>query len=297
MKYVFLFGAGASKYSGGINKMPPLGGELFEELKSNFPKTWGNLSLDLIKDFENKKVGFEKPMTKLFNETDTSQLMKDMALYFSQFNIINKKNLYSKLVSEILNMKLTNNVLLSTINYEGLIEKAIEFCEGRLSYCFEGIEKKKINLVKLHGSCNFLSKYAKVSGGGQIIGLTIGGGGIEAIPFEMVNGYHKGDNQLNPIMAIYAQNKPFQFLPLEIEFITRLWEKSVFLAEKVFIVGVKPNLEDFHIWGPLLKTRAKLYFVFSLEDFNYLRKKTGINEGYLGDTFESTFTKLINELN
>jgi hypothetical protein len=84
---VILFGAGASKYSGGLNTQPPLGKELIEELAGRFPDTWGDRHGIKIESFI---PDFEKGMAELIRVMDGrgedySQYLRDLARFFSNF--------------------------------------------------------------------------------------------------------------------------------------------------------------------------------------------------------------------
>ena len=122
-KILILFGAGASHGAGGLNAIPPLGITLFEELSERYPNTWGKLPPQTNELFQkNFEFGMEQIYSKLDNMND---LLKDMAKYFSKFNIIDPySNLYFKLIECYLQPIRSDELLLSTINYDCLIELA-----------------------------------------------------------------------------------------------------------------------------------------------------------------------------
>ncbi len=84
-KVLLLFGSGASHGSKGLNKKPPLGRDLFEELSTLFPKTWGKIDKETSSLF---KEDFELGMEKLYDEEKrVADHLKDMSIYFSKLRL------------------------------------------------------------------------------------------------------------------------------------------------------------------------------------------------------------------
>jgi|SRR5215204_4569310 len=86
MRLAFLTGAGASRGAGGITPYdPPLGFELYEYLRNEYPETWGSLPNNFDSLFRDN---FEIGMAELWNaQLDIgSRLIIDMAVYFSRFD-------------------------------------------------------------------------------------------------------------------------------------------------------------------------------------------------------------------
>jgi hypothetical protein len=92
-KDVVFFGAGASAGCGDVNPhTPPLGNELYGQLKARFPATWGRLGSWIAEPFEN----FEKGMKLAFesgSSLELQSLMCEMGVYFSEFESVNDSNL------------------------------------------------------------------------------------------------------------------------------------------------------------------------------------------------------------
>jgi hypothetical protein len=98
---VVLFGAGASRACDDICPyQPPLGKDLYNELASYFPLTWGRLPTTFHREFQND---FEMAMDKLTRSEEFSLnvplLMRNMAEYFIEFRPTDDSNLYIKFKS------------------------------------------------------------------------------------------------------------------------------------------------------------------------------------------------------
>lgn len=106
-KNIILFGAGAS--FGSIDVIPyapPLGGQLYNELRSRFTGTWGSLPSGLDQLFSNS---FEDGMKAIWDSNNLSQniatLMKNMGYFFSEFRIRKPtNNLYFHFLKELNNV-------------------------------------------------------------------------------------------------------------------------------------------------------------------------------------------------
>src|SRR3989344_3495636 len=139
-KILLLFGAGASNGSGGVNIIPPLGNELFKELCNQFPDSWNyKIKGNLREKFE--KEGFEIGMQSLYKNpedlaADVANLLREMTIYFSKFTIVNRQNLYLKLVNQFSNEFKNREIIIATLNYECLIEYAL--ISNRLNIDWDG---------------------------------------------------------------------------------------------------------------------------------------------------------------
>ena len=80
--------------------------------------------------------------------------MQDMACYFSQFGQNNSnQNLYNRFIDKI--KPHANNISLSSLNYDILLESAISVNELGVNYSEKPIQNS-IFVWKIHGSCNFI---------------------------------------------------------------------------------------------------------------------------------------------
>ncbi len=291
MKNIFLFGAGASYGCGGINHKPPLGTELFNVLRGSFPQTWGKLPNSLSSIFSNN---FEKGMDVIWKKhsQNTGILMKDMAVFFSKFGIIKTEvNLYRKIIEKIKEKKLLDQTIFASLNYDCLLEIASSISEVKVSY--SGPNKNSSNILKLHGSCNFVPKNIQASlGVTYTSGVSFNSELTSIKPIEVENWCYS-NNALYPSMAIYMKNKPLQIGEPTIQSFQKYWQEEVIRAEKIFIIGVNPNLEDKHIWDCLSEAKGKNYFCGSKNGFSNWQKQVKRKDNYIGNRFKDSISQIL----
>ncbi len=155
---IALFGAGASYGAGHIlPKAPPLGKDLYKELARYYPPSWGSLPKEIKASFE---TGFEQGMQVLWDKysSNIALLMRHMTLYLAQFRPDGShQDLYSRLFRELKNHGITSRILFSTLNYECLLEIAASALGLKVDYGESEVTSNTVQIMKLHGSCNFLS--------------------------------------------------------------------------------------------------------------------------------------------
>jgi hypothetical protein len=96
-------------------------------------------------------------------------------------------------------------------------------------------------------------------------------------------------------MSIYMQDKPMQFTSDKIKNTQKRWSDEVVNAERILIVGVRPNPDDKHIWDSLSRTSAKIGFIGGRKEFrrwkNHFRKNNKSN--FIGGRWLENFDKSI----
>lgn len=294
---VFLFGAGASYGAGEIiPERPPLGIQLFAELARIYPGSWGRLPTDIKGAFS---INFEAGMAEVYKQLGMAipQLMRELAIYFIQFRPVGRDCLYRKLVRDLTTAGLGSRTTFSTLNYECTLEFSIVAEQSTISY-FEQNPTSGYPVWKLHGSCNFFSKGLQ-AGQGVLYGTgVVFEGGIQALPnIEDVVRHCLIETGLAPVMNLYMESKPLAVSPSSIKQIQSWWVEAVTAAKSVVTVGVQPNINDQHLWGPLAATKAKLFLVGSENACNdwIAGFRTGPSK-YLGNRFSSTYSDILKAL-
>lgn len=284
MKGVLFFGAGASHGSSNVlPKSPPTGSGLFNELNKTFP-AWKSLLNSLTEKF-NEPYGFENGMNYIWENYSelVPDLMQDMARYFVQYELDNsQKDFYSQLIVYLIENGKIDHYILSTINYDLLIEKALDLARREYHYGLESLEiPNKTLLLKLHGSCNFTVKGIKVKKGmvNYRSAATFYGNGITPLGPDQISNYCSS-SALYPCMSLYAPGKPNQMARSTIEKIQKNWQKYIKSAEKIIVVGAKPFVSDSHIWDYIAKSKGDLYYIGNKEKFN-----RWVNEQKIGKPF------------
>lgn len=291
MQRLILFGAGASYGSeSAIPKCPPLGAELFQELRMAYPGTWGKLPPVFNRKFNSN---FEEGMSLLTNLRPYSEnvvyYMKELGKYFAQYDIDDDSNLYYKFLNEL---DSPEKYVYSSLNYELLFEAAVKRANLNLSY--EETKFNELLLLKLHGSISFLHSRGatfeniKLVGAAPMIDFP-----IEIATREKVIEFCNSHLTLYPVMCFYMKNKPTQLAPTLIKRIQSKWQQEVMRAERILIIGVKPNIGDEHIWRFLSQTNAKIGYIGSeLEFANWtMRFRKYHSDSYLGNTWKGGFDR------
>jgi hypothetical protein len=265
VKNVVLFGAGASYGSPHIlPESPPLGGSLFQKLRSLYPHPWADLPSPYIKEFED----FERGMLRVMESGEhwIGPLMQAMTLFFTSFRPDGSRlDLYSQLLTNLKTTGVISDTLFSTLNYECVLELAASQVGLSVNYNELPNPPNCVTVWKLHGSCNFIPDPQEISmrrGASYAWGMTLN---VKLRPVDPVEAakWVSGDNTLYPAMCMFTLNKPSQISPGVFAEYQRKWAELVISAENVVIVGVRPHLPDKHIWLPLATTNADLHFVGS----------------------------------
>jgi hypothetical protein len=266
---VFLFGAGASHGAGDIlPEAPPLGFQLYAELARSYPGSWAALpnevSLALRQNFEGgMKIIYERMSRAI------PQLMREMAVYFAQFRPASGRSLYCSLLDRLRSLGLIERVLLSTLNYDCVLEFSL-LQKGIAPSLFQSTtENHNVPVWKLHGSCNMFATGVEATPGVDYsMGVTFEGG-IEAVfDTNEVIGRWLGATALAPVMCLYMHDKPLNVAPSTIKQLQAMWNEEVSRSRAVFCIGVNPNPSDTHIWQPIAKAHGDVFFICGQTGFD-----------------------------
>jgi hypothetical protein len=156
MPRLLLFGAGASYGSmNAFPNVPPLGKDLYDDLRKIYPKAWGVLPEEKRPLFV---PNFEPGMKELWesNWHGTSDLMRCLGDYFARFRLENQ-NTYARLIEHLEYHGTIEGTTFSSLNYDCLLEYAIRYRRLQMRYdSGEPSTKTTASVLKIHGSCNFL---------------------------------------------------------------------------------------------------------------------------------------------
>ena len=303
MARVILFGAGASFGAGDVYPVerPPLGDQLFGELARCYPGSWGALPPDIHLKFR-EKGGFELGMAMLWERHSPAvpTLMQEMALYFLQFRPREPgSTLYCSLAKAIKESGTTNQVLLSTLNYECLLEGSIARQSMQVNYGdFPGSDGS-VTVWKLHGSCNFLPEGIQATRGVSFTRGVLFETAVRAVgDLNEAVAFCLGDNALPPVMCLFMEGKPTQVAPGTVAAIQEAWRGVVAKAEKVALVGVGPNPADAHLWDALATMPGSLVYVGNEGKFwSWARVHRAQGESkVIADSFNKGIEQLIDEI-
>lgn len=268
---LFLFGAGASYGSlDCIPSVPPVGNGLFKELQA-MGGVASTIKGALADQF---RRDFEAGMDQFFRlrQIDVLSFLREMSLYFSKFEP-GSANVYTKLIRSLDLSKY--NVTLATTNYELLIEMAAGNLGMGVSYDNFAHYPITLNVLKLHGSINFLPDLGSiiVRGGHFIIEkapqASVLGAPIKvARTIQEIRQFCQSDTPFAPAVAIYAPNKWVPICRTFIEQQQEYWKTAVYRASQIFVVGSGVHERDSHVWEPLARSFGYLTYVGpSADDF------------------------------
>jgi hypothetical protein len=148
-----------------------------------------------------------------------------------------------------------------------------------------------ITLLKVHGSCNYLpadyQNFKNVTFKNN--GINFSGPVRIAGTDQELYSYYQTDDSLAPAMALYAKGKKVLFCP---DFVSAQQQQFVDLvqcAKNIFIIGLRVNEDDEHIWTTLAKSAAKLWYVSPEEErfHAWVAKVERNNAKFLEKTFSA----------
>lgn len=293
MGVLFLFGAGASHGSGPcLPANPPLGRDLLLRMREEGGIA-STIEGDLLDCFIDDP---EKGMIKFFEERnrDTTELLKQMCAYLAKFSI-NDGNTYVKLFNIL---KKRKSICIATTNYDLLIEQAISSVGCFTQYYSSERVPNNIPVLKIHGSINFIP-LANISNIGFEIppnsNSKIIDGPVEIYDnAEKIIEYCKSTTALSPAVAMYHPNKTVLHCPSLVAKQQKDFHSEISTSSKIFIVGLKINPDDKHIWSKIENTKADIYIVDrdkkATESWiNRINKK---NIYHIADTFEESVMRI-----
>lgn len=276
-----------------------MGQDLFDILHRLYPTTWGQVPIRLAAQF---RSNFEEGMGTVIEKHGfaVAPLMQDMAKFFSIFSVEDDSNLYVRLMRHASDQGYLSKLLLSTLNYECVLETAFRYIGLRVNYFGElPNDSASAGIWKLHGSCNFRLKGIEATRGVSFSGTGVSfEGGIEPLQPKDVQTYYSGNTALYPAMALFAQGKPVSIAPTPIKSAQARWNDVVREASLVAIIGVNPNPDDHHIWTPLAETDAELVYIGGEVPFEAWKAqfRSDKSSRFLGSRWDKSFEVLTSEL-
>jgi len=259
---VFLFGAGASYGSGDCTPSPPpLGPSLFSELRKRGGVA-ATVDSTLAATFEERT--FEEGMAEFQKQRPAEVLafQLEMARYFAQFEP-GPNCLYRKLVRLLLSTR--TRFSFATLNYDLLIELAANAEGCGIGYPAIQHAAGTVPVFKLHGSVNFWTDIPAQMFSNIGIGVgpgrpAIAGPGIRVLTAAEAIARCDTENSICPVMAIYVKDKWVPISPDALKPHARLWCSPLSAARYVYVIGVRVNQDDRHIWEPLASCKGELFY-------------------------------------
>lgn len=252
---LYLFGAGASAFSGDVSpKPPPLGDNAYLELRkacrawrNNIPPAAGDVFRS--RGFEAGLAVVEEACPEML-----SPLLTEMGRYFLEFEP-GARNLYRDVVANLD----PRAACLATLNYDMLLEEAVADRFGGTGM-WGG---QPLGVLKLHGSGAIVPvKNDSFTNMGFVNpGGAISEGPCDQLPRKVALEYwSRSRGALAPAMAMYAEGKRVLHSPSLILELQSIYEAHCRHAERIYLIGLKCVPADSHIWKPLIDSPARLVF-------------------------------------
>ena len=298
MSNLFIFGAGASAHSGDcLPALPAEGTALFaalaihgaaKKLESRFGRLF--------------REQFETGMAAVRREADewTTPLVIQMAKYLSAF-APGRTNFYVQLFLALKERGIPFRI--ATTNYDLLIERSLGMINCSSIYSVPPAilttPPPGITVLKIHGSCNFFPDV----GSNTFRGISFknnktnfaGPIRVASNPTDINNFLH-GDSGLAPAMALYTENKEVLFCPEFVQNQQRAFADLVSCSRNIFIIGLRVNAKDTHIWSALALSKASLHYVSPEEDIfkEWAAQNGRPNAQCMARTFEEAIARIPN---
>ena len=160
-------------------------------------------------------------------------------------------------------------------------------------------------LYKPHGSCNYIDRATRDVRGtfGQTFHSYVYRAHAALADFEVLNCldvetlYDTGVT-LPPVMSLYEATKHSPVDSTLMDMIREKWAQGAASADVILAIGARPVLADDHIWGPVIRSSASVWFVGRQEDaYSDLEKEienrlVGSRLVHLASTFEAAIPVL-----
>lgn len=228
---------------------------------------------------------FEEGMDCFYEQrpTHVAGLLRDMAAYFVQFEPLSG-NLYGDLIKILGGTR--KRATFVSLNYDTLLESAIIQSGLSISYAGHPLPPNTVPVLKIHGSCNFLPNVEAHIRGSSFANYNKNAAAVESRcratqSAQEVLAFCREEDSLAPAIALYAPTKHVLYCPRFVEVQRVAWAAAVQSASRVYVIGVSVNpVDDDHVWGPLARTPAPLYYVGKPEEFiEWSTKERGKRKG------------------
>lgn len=284
-----MFGAGASFGVGDVKPgCPPLGKDLYQWLRATCPTTWGVVSGSLHSAFEND---FEIGMSQAWasGTIEVQALLVDIGKAFAGFEPIpGGRNRYAELLKTMSTNRLIDRTVVATLNYECLLELSATQLGLSVDYELGRRNAGYLQLLKPHGSCNFLLPQnikfinSTMSGVGQYYE-----GPVEAVwPPSKAVAYFASGQSMPAAMSLFAPGKPTPVAKGLVDNLRKAWREACQSAEVIAIIGVRPIWADAHVWDPIIASRSDVWYVGDDQSCGAIQARFDRTILLLGHTFE-----------
>ena len=240
-----------------------------------------------------------------------AEAQRPLAVYFSEFALDeSRKDYYSRLIRYLRWIELLEIAFFSTLNYECLLEQALENEGIGINYLIDEARSvldatsgpagprlqwsaRRVNVAKLHGSCNSYfpadqNVAAQLSTGAMVETRIDISGARTSLSETSVAGRY-------PIMSQVSRDREDYLGPAKILQLRQMWAQVISDARLIIVIGLAPRRYDRHIWNPLQHATADIVYIGSDSDASsWLDCNPRFRS--LGSTFDRGFRPLLRTL-
>lgn len=307
-RIVFLLGAGASYGAGHTLPIsPPLGNNLYDALAREYPSNWGPNSMIGQRYADGLRTNFEETSTNEISRwipaLNVLEYYRDIALFFAGFLPDETgQDLYTRLLEFLKTTGTLPTATFTSLNYDCLLELAAAHLALNINYFARDDEPSAVQVLKLHGSCNFITpelsaRRPYLTNPGSFLGCQLHVLSPRNLQSVLKDKYREGINHyFYPILSLYAVGKNTHIGPEKIQEFRNTWSEEAAQATHLAIIGVRFNSQDDHITGSVKATPAHtVLYVGGGDDFNAWHRLNP-NCKHLGERFEESFATLCDAL-
>jgi hypothetical protein len=292
VRLAILTGAGASFGAGRITpKPPPLGDGLYGELRDEFPSTWGTLRGSIDRLFRTPQ-GFESGMHELWQTANPNPhpLLIDLGRFFARYEPPRDgSDCYSELLRTLVVRRLLRKTAFATLNYECLLDVAAAQLGLFLAHPTDSTPNGNVLIWKPHGACNILPEMEManvVLDHRGRAGAYFDGGVRVLEPWQVPLKYDQGYSS-PPVMSLFAPGKPTPVAPSFVDATRQQWRNWVSGCTLIITIGVRPNLDDPHVWNSIIESAAPIWYVGGKDtSFDAFKSQVHNRVEYLSNRFD-----------
>lgn len=295
---VILFGAGAS-YGADNAGTPPLGGDLFEALRTFNPPGWGALESELSSEF---KGDFEAGMTIVAERHPHAlpPLQRAMAAYFFNF-LPRTTSLYAVMAHRIRDSGWDGSIC--SLNYERMLELCLGHVGLQPVINSPSEAGKLIELCLPHGCCHlFCDSVQGMAGAVSFAGMNVTTDGpVRPIADPAAFRSRIEGDAFPPVMSYFEPQKRTTAGASFIQTQRQRWAQLAVEAETIVVVGIRVRPRDNHIWRPLATSDATIVYCggpSAVPEYEAWARseRTGsedvVLDSYFADALDEIFEKL-----
>jgi hypothetical protein len=212
------------------------------------------------------------------------------------------QNLYARLLAFLKTNGTLPAATFASLNYDCLLELAAAQLGLNVNYSARDDEPSAVQVLKLHGSCNFITPELSamrphLTNPGSFLGSQLDVLSPRNLQNVLKDKFREGINHyFYPILSLYAVGKNTHIAPEKIQAFRNAWVEEAAQATHLAIIGVRFNSQDDHITDSVRATPAQtVLYVGSEADFEAWHSLNPSCK-HLGEKFDESFAGLCNAL-